>query len=69
VPASAHQRIFRLFQTAGTQQGGNAGVGLAVCRRLCDAHDASITVRSGPGRGATFVVDWPLNARRDALDE
>lgn len=69
VPASAHKRIFRLFQTATTQHADNAGVGLAVCRRLCDTHDASIAVESGPGRGATFVVEWPLVSRRDAIDE
>ncbi len=68
VPAFARQRIFRLFQTAHMQSDDNAGVGLAVCQRLCDANDAVIGIESEPGRGATFVVEWPLVSRRDARD-
>ena len=69
VPLFAHEKIFRLFQTANDHNADNAGVGLAVCQRLCTAHGATIGVESGPGRGATFVVEWPLVARRDAIDE
>jgi signal transduction histidine kinase len=69
IPVAAHLRIFRLFQTASTRQGDNTGVGLAVCRRLCDAQGASIEVDAHAGRGSTFVVEWPLVSRRDAHDD
>jgi PAS domain S-box-containing protein len=69
IPVAAHERIFRLFQTASTRQGENTGVGLAVCRRLCDAQGASIEVDAHAGRGSTFVVEWPLVSRRDAHDD
>lgn len=69
VPAFAQEKIFRLFQTAYAHHVDHAGVGLALCQRLCDSHGASISVESGTGRGATFVVEWPLVSRRDAIDE
>ena len=69
IPVSAHTQIFRLFQTAATRQAESAGVGLAVCRRLCEAQGASIEVEPQPGRGSTFVVEWPLVSRRDAHDD
>jgi PAS domain S-box-containing protein len=55
-----HARIFRLFQTASARHSDNAGIGLAVCRRLCEAHGATIEIDPTPGRGSTFVVEWPL---------
>ena len=69
VPAFAQEKSFRLFQTVSAHHVDNAGVGLAVCQRLCDSHGASISVESGPGRGTKFVVEWPLVSRRDAIDE
>jgi signal transduction histidine kinase len=69
IPEAAHAQIFRLFQTATTRRAESAGVGLAVCRRLCEAQGASIEVKSHPGRGTTFIVEWPLVSRRDAHDD
>jgi PAS domain S-box-containing protein len=60
-----HARIFRLFQTATGRLSENTGLGLAVCRRLCEAHGATIEIDPTPGRGATFVVEWPLVATGD----
>ncbi|MEO5838349.1 MAG: PAS domain-containing sensor histidine kinase [Acidimicrobiales bacterium] len=69
IPVTAHTQIFRLFQTAATRNAENAGVGLAVCRRLCESQGASIEVDVHEGRGSTFVVEWPLVSRRDAYDD
>jgi signal transduction histidine kinase len=60
VALADHARIFRLFQTANARHSENAGIGLAVCRRLCEAHGATIEIDPSPGRGSTFVVEWPL---------
>ena len=68
VPAVDHLRIFRLFQTANAKHADNAGLGLAVCRRLCEVHGATIEIDPSPGRGATFVVEWPLVAMSDSQD-
>ena len=65
IPVADHARVFRLFQTANARPSENGGLGLAACRRLCHAHGATIEIDPAPGRGTTFIVDWPLDARRD----
>jgi PAS domain S-box-containing protein len=53
-------RIFDAFEQGGgtiTSKYGGLGLGLAICKRVVDLHDGTITVRSaGKGRGATFTV-------------
>lgn len=39
-----------------------AGLGLAIARRLVEAHGGRIQVEPAPGRGARFVVTLPLDA-------
>jgi signal transduction histidine kinase len=58
-----HDHIFTRFGRAvSALHYGGLGLGLYICRRIMDAHSGSITVRSEPGRGATFVVELPLAA-------
>jgi signal transduction histidine kinase/CheY-like chemotaxis protein len=48
-----------LFQVDGTttRRHGGTGMGLALCKRLCDAIHARLWVDSEPGRGSTFYVE------------
>jgi len=41
-----------------------SGIGLAVARRIVEAHDGSITVESRPGKGSTFAIHLPLAEER-----
>ncbi|MEK7706635.1 MAG: ATP-binding protein [Verrucomicrobiota bacterium] len=54
-------KIFAVFtRLHGRQEYEGTGIGLAVCRRIADRHGGTITARSAPGQGATFVVRLPL---------
>jgi PAS domain S-box-containing protein len=54
-------RIFTPFQRLhgrGVYEG--TGIGLAICRKIADRHGGTITARSAPGRGTTFMVTLPV---------
>ena len=57
-------RIFTVFQRLhGRGEYDGSGVGLAVCRKIVQRHSGTITARSEPGRGSTFVTTLPVNQR------
>lgn len=49
----------KLFEPFFTTKARGVGLGLAVCKRIIDAHGGSITVDSEPGSGSTFTVTVP----------
>jgi heavy metal sensor kinase len=54
--------LFDRFTRADAARGrdtGGAGLGLAICRAIVEAHGGTITVESAQGRGATFIVELP----------
>lgn len=53
------QRLFEPFATHGKQNG--TGLGLSICKKIVEDHGGSISARSEPGKGATFVFTLPLN--------
>jgi signal transduction histidine kinase len=64
IPADELPRIFdRFYQADGspTRTVGGVGIGLSLVRHFVTAHGGRVSVRSSPGRGATFTVRLPLD--------
>jgi PAS domain S-box-containing protein len=62
IPPGEHERIFEKFyrlDPALTRGVGGSGLGLFISRELVSRMGGSLTVRSQPGEGASFVVDLP----------
>jgi PAS domain S-box-containing protein len=52
--------LSKLFTPLFTTKAKGQGFGLPVCKRLVEAHDGNITVKSEVGKGSTFTVEIPL---------
>jgi len=55
-------RVFDRFTRGGSvrrTRGDGAGLGLAICRAIAEAHGGHVEVRDTPGGGATFVLCLP----------
>jgi PAS domain S-box-containing protein len=66
IPAEALPHVFEPFRQADsttTRRHGGLGLGLAIVRRLVNAHGGTVDAQSeGPGRGAMFTVNLPARA-------
>jgi PAS domain S-box-containing protein len=71
IPASAHERICKLFQTLSSDSNQpRSGIGLAVSKRLVQAHGGLLEIDSNDSeRGSVFRFTWPLVKRKDLHDQ
>lgn len=68
VPSAQRQRIFDVFQRGDGHSGEGAGVGLAVCRAIAQAHGGELRLRSRARGGASFECWLPLSTPPAAPD-
>ncbi|MFO7578567.1 MAG: ATP-binding protein [Pelovirga sp.] len=62
VPAAELERIFdRLYRLEGSRRraSGGAGLGLAICRNIVDAHEGRITALPSPSGGVCIRIELP----------
>lgn len=54
--------LARIFEPFFTRKPGGTGLGLAVTRRIVEAHGGRVVVQSRPGEGSAFTVVLPASA-------
>ena len=57
------EAIGKVFDPLYTMKAKGIGLGLAVCRSIVERHEGHIGVKSIVGKGTTFTIKLPLNAK------
>lgn len=64
IPAEKIPKLFRLFESVGikpTAGEKSTGLGLAICKKVVEAHGGTIGVKSVVGKGSEFYFSLPLS--------
>jgi len=67
IPPEYHFEIFNEFLRVQPEKTNGMGLGLAIARRLVEAHNGKIWVESEVGRGSTFSVLLPITERQEQV--
>jgi len=67
IPPEYHLEIFNEFLRVQPEQSNGMGLGLAIARRLVEAHGGKIWVESEVGRGSTFALLLPMLPTQEKL--
>jgi PAS domain S-box-containing protein len=59
----------KLFTPLCTTKAQGMGFGLAICKRVIEAHKGTITVKTVKGKGATFTITLPLDIKVESGGE
>jgi two-component system sensor histidine kinase KdpD len=58
-PPGQEEKIFEKFYQGRPGTARGAGLGLAICRSIIEAHNGLITARNRPDGGAEFIISLP----------
>lgn len=65
IPDNERDKLFKDFSTLSAKPTGgekSTGLGLAICRKIVEAHRGTIVAENLPGRGCEFRVTLPLSS-------
>lgn len=59
--------LFQPFKQVGehSKRAGGSGLGLSICKRLCELMQGTLEVQSEPGQGSTFSFRIPVDIAQD----
>jgi len=57
------ETLRKLFLPLSTTKAQGMGFGLAICKRIIEAHGGTITVKTEVGKGTTFTVTLPVKPK------
>ncbi|HEY5800018.1 MAG TPA: HAMP domain-containing sensor histidine kinase, partial [Burkholderiaceae bacterium] len=66
IPVEEQDAVFQIFRRANSAMQGKKqgwGVGLPYVRAVAESHGGSVVIDSAVGRGTTFIIDVPCDAR------
>ena len=55
--------LAKIFSPLTTTKAKGMGLGLAICKRIVDAHGGKIAIESTVGKGTTFAITLPIKPR------
>lgn len=64
IPPDEHHKLFKDFTTLSVKPTGGekaTGLGLAICRKIIDAHNGTIEASNLPTKGCQFSITLPLS--------
>jgi PAS domain S-box-containing protein len=64
IPADVLPSIFEPFYTT-KEEGKGTGLGLSLAYSIVERHGGRISAKNNPDQGATFVIDLPLDQKRE----
>ena len=65
-PGLSDEHAQKIFEPFFTTKSNGTGLGMAICKRIVEAHGGRIAAESRPARGARFVITLPRAALSNA---